>query len=72
MKKNILIIFWKGAEDDFKKRLPSKLIRMNEKIRKEIFQKGKGNNDDLLYSKIKDRIMISYNSGIFSLPKVNK
>lgn len=45
---------------------------MNEKIKKEIFQKGKGNNDDLLYSKIKDRILISYNSSIFSLPKINK
>lgn len=69
---NKLVIFWKGYEDVLKKRLPSTMIRLNEKLRREIYQKGKGKNDEGNYSKIKDRIMISYNASIFSLPKVQE
>lgn len=69
---NKLVIFWKGYEDALKKKLPSTMIRLNEKIRKEIYQKGKGKYDESYYSRIKDRIMISYNASIFSLPKVEE
>lgn len=67
---NKLIIFWKGFEDALKKKLPSKMIRLNESIRRSVFDKGKGKNDETCYNKIKYRMMISYNSGIFSLPKI--
>lgn len=66
---NKLVIYWKGFEEALKKRLPATMIRLNEKLRSEIYQKGKGQNDEKYYLKIKDRIMISYNSSIFSLPK---
>lgn len=69
---NKLVIFWKGFEDALKKKLPSTMIRLNDKLRKEIFQKGKGKNDEGYYSKIKDRIMISYNANIFSLPRLTE
>ena len=68
--KNKLVIFWKVYEDALKRKLPSTMIRLNEQIRKEIYEKGKGKYDDGYYSKIKNRIMISYNSDIFSLPKI--
>lgn len=69
---NKLVIFWKGFVDVLNRRLPSTTIRLNEKLRREIFQKGKGINDESYYSKIKDRIMISYNANIFSFPKLQE
>lgn len=65
-----LVVFWKGYEEALKKKLPSTVIRLNERIKRDLFEKGKGNNDDSYYEKIKYRIIISYNSSIFSLPKV--
>lgn len=67
---NKLVIFWKGFEDALKKKLPSKMIRLNESIKRKVFDKGRGKYDDSYYGKIKSRIMISYNSKIFSLPKL--
>ena len=69
---NKLIIFWKGFEEALKKKLPSKMIRLNESIRRKVFDKGKGKYDETYYAKIKNRMMISYNSIIFSLPKVKE
>lgn len=48
------------------------MIRLNEKLRRYIYEKGKGKNEEDYYAKIKERIMISYNSSIFSLPKVKE
>lgn len=67
---NKLIIFWKGFEEALKKKLPSKMIRLNESIRRKVFDKGRGKYDETYYVKIKNRMMISYNSHIFSLPKL--
>ena len=68
---NKLIIFWKGYEDALKRRLPAKLIRINEEIRRRLFDKGKGKYTEKEYIAIKERIIISYNSDIFSLPKIS-
>lgn len=67
---NKLVIFWKGFEDALKKKLPSKVVRLNESIKRMVFDKGRGKYDENYYKKIKNRIMISYNSNIFSLPKL--
>ena len=67
---NKLVIFWKGFEDALKKKLPSKVVRLNESIKRMVFDKGRGKYDETYYKKIKTRIMISYNSNIFSLPKL--
>ena len=67
---NKLVIFWKGFEDALKKKLPSKVVRLNESIKRVVFDKGRGKYDENYYKKIKNRIMISYNSNIFSLPKL--
>ena len=45
-------------------------LKPNDIIRKKIFEKGKRESSENDYSNIKDRILISYNSNIFSLPKV--
>lgn len=68
---NKLIIFWKGYEDVLRKRLPATVIRLNEEIRRKIFEKGNsGKYGEDVYDRIRERIIVSYNSGIFSLPKV--
>lgn len=67
---NKLVFFWKGFEDALKKKLPSKVVRLNESIKRMVFDKGRGKYDENYYKKIKNRIMISYNSNIFSLPKL--
>lgn len=69
---NKLIIFWKGFENALEKKLPSKTIRLNERIKRELFNKGRGKYDESYYEKIKNRMMISYNSKIFSLPKIKE
>lgn len=69
---NKLIIYWKGYEEILKKKIPSTTIRLNEKIRRNIFEKGKGKMNDSHYLNIKERIIISYNSSIFSLTKANE
>ncbi|MBQ7359522.1 MAG: hypothetical protein IJW63_05460 [Lachnospiraceae bacterium] len=69
---NKIIIFWKGYEDALRRKLPSAVIRLNEKIKRNFFEKGKGQYEESLYSEIKDRIMISYNSNIFSLSRVEE
>lgn len=38
----------------------------------ELFDKGRGKYDESRYEKIKNRMMISYNSKIFSLPKIKE
>lgn len=67
---NKLVIFWKGFEDALKKKLPSKVVRLNESIKRMVFDKGRGKYDETYYKKIKNRMMISYNSNFFSLPKL--
>lgn len=39
-------------------------------MKHQLFMKGKGEHDDNVYERIKDRIMISYNTDIFEFKKV--
>ena len=65
-KNNKLIIYYKVFEERMIKRIPSKTIRLNNKIKKEILEKGKANNVDSVVDDIKNRIFISYNTNIFN------
>ena len=67
---NKLIIFSRVDNALLNKRLPSRLIRSNERIRRKIFEKGKGEWSESYYPAVKERILISYNANIFSFPKV--
>ncbi len=70
---NKLLIFWKDSEEILKKKLPSKLIRLNNQMKKMIFEKGKGKYGEDAFEKIQNRIMVSYNANIFNFPKlINK
>ena len=67
---NKLIIFSRVDDALLNKRFPARMIRSNEKIKRTIFEKGKGKWSEDYYSDIKKRILISYNANIFSLLKV--
>lgn len=67
---NILLIYWKGYEDALKKKLPARMVIIDNIIKRKLFDKGKGRYDETYYDSIKDRIIITYNSRIFSLPEV--
>ena len=70
---NKLIIFWKGHNEELRKKLPATIIRLNEHIRRNLFEKGKGGRyGEKEYNRIKEKIMILYNSKIFSLPKAEE
>lgn len=66
---NKLIIYWKGYEEVLKKKLPMRTIRLNNQIKKEIFDKGKGEHEDKEFNQIKDRIILSFNAEIFKFSK---
>ena len=66
--RNKLIIFWCVDESYLRKKLPAKIIRLNNQIKRMVFEKGQASYDDAFYNKVKARIMISYNASIFSFP----
>lgn len=63
---NKLIIFYKGYEERLKRKIPADTIRLNNRIKKDILQKGGADIEDPDIEKIKDRIFISYNANIFN------
>lgn len=66
---NKVVIFMKGYEDVFTKKMPSKTIRLKNSIKRRFFEQGRGNFNEEMYEEVKDRIMISYNSDIFNFNK---
>lgn len=69
-KNNKLIIYYKGFEEIMNKKIPSRTIRLNNSIKKDILEKGKTNNVDSVVDDIKNRIFISYNANIFNFSDI--
>ena len=70
---NKLIIFVKGYNEKLRKKIPSSTIRLSDKLKTEITNQGNLKTDSASsLEKIKDRIMISYNSDIFTFPDLIK
>lgn len=67
---NKLIIYKLEETSALDRMLPSKIIRLDDSIRRLVFERGKGQYGDEVYNEIKDRIMISYNDSIFSFSKL--
>lgn len=70
---NRLIVFYKGFEDNLRKRIPGKTIRLSDQLKTNIINQGnlKFDNSASL-TKLKSRIMISFNSDIFTFPDLIK
>ena len=67
---NKLIIFYKGYEEKLQRKNPAITIRLNNRIKKDILQKGGAEMENPNIEKIKERIFISYNTDIFNFKKI--
>lgn len=67
---NKLIIYYKGFDNELKKRFPSNTIRLNNKLKKEILEKGGIDINNSHFDDLKNRIFISYNSNIFNFKEI--
>lgn len=67
---NKLIIYYKGFDNELKKRFPSNIIRLNNKLKKEILEKGGKDIEDSNVEDLKNQIFISYNSNIFNFKEI--
>lgn len=65
-----LIIYARKDAELFKRKIPGRIIRAREEIRQLFWVRGKGKNNEAVFEKIKQRILIIFNSTIFSFPKV--
>jgi hypothetical protein len=68
--KNNRLIIYRKSQDNKPKKSSGATIRDKEKVRREIFEKGRGNFDEKIYDSIRDRIMVVFNSYIFNFHKV--
>lgn len=64
-----LIIYSRADEKYFKRRIPTQVIRVREKVRRDFWKKGRGNQADSVYSDISARLFVVFNSKIFGFPK---
>lgn len=72
MRQNVnrkLIIYTRVDEKYLKKRIPTYIIREIEKVKRDLFKKGSGDQADTVYDDISSRIFVVFNSKIFGFPK---
>lgn len=66
---NILIVFWRGLEEELKNRLPVKIIRQDNKLKSLIIDKSEVKYTQAQIERIKKQMFMSFNSDIFSFTK---
>jgi len=70
---NKLILFYKGFEDNLRKKIPGKIIRLSDQLKTNMINQGNLKSDTpSVLAKLKSRIMISFNSDIFTFPDLIK
>lgn len=67
-----LIIYTREDKKLLERKIPTQVIRARERVRKEFWQKGKGNNEEAIFQNVSSRIFVIFNSEIFNLPKAMK
>lgn len=67
---NKLIIFYKGYSDELNKKLPAKTIRLNNRLKRKLLEKGGMDINDPDIEKVKRKIFISYNANIFNFKEM--
>lgn len=68
--RNKLVIYYKGYEEKLNRKLPANTIRLNNKLKREILEKGGANMESNNLDKIKQQIFISYNANIFNFKEI--
>lgn len=70
---NKLILFYKGFEDNLRKKIPGKIIRLSDQLKTNMINQGNLKLDTPnALARLKSRIMISFNSDIFTFPDLIK
>ncbi len=67
---NKLVIYYKGYKEELDRKLPVNTIRLNNKLKQEILEKGGTDVENLDLDKVKQRIFISYNANIFNFKEI--
>lgn len=67
---NKLIIYYKDHNNELERKLPVNIIRLNNRIKREILEKGGANIKNLDIDQVKERIFIAYNSQIFRFKEI--
>lgn len=67
---NKLVIYYKGYNDELDRKLPVNTIRLNNRLKWEILEKGGADVKSSNIDKVKERIFISYNSDIFNFKEI--
>ena len=67
---NKLVIYYKGYNDELDRKLPVNTIRLNNRLKREILEKGGADVKSSNIDKVKERIFISYNSDIFNFKEI--
>lgn len=65
-----VLIYIRVEENLIRRRIPTFVIRTRERVRRDFWEKGKGNRDEDTYPKIQSRILVVFNSKIFSFPRI--
>lgn len=66
-----LIIYAKEDPSLFKRGIPTYVIRAREKVRREFWNKGKGIQSEDIFGRVQSRIIVIFNSKIFSFPRIS-
>lgn len=67
---NKLLIHYKGYEEELNRKLPIKTIRLNNRLKREILEKGGADMENPNIDKVKNRIFISSNANIFNFKEI--
>lgn len=68
--KNKLVIYYKGYKEELNRKLPVNTIRLSNRLKKEILEKGGADMENPNIDKVKQRIFISYNANIFNFKEI--
>ena len=67
---NKLIIYYKGYKEVLDRKLPVNTIRLNNRLKQAMLEKGGADMDNPNLDKVKQRIFISYNANVFNFKEI--
>lgn len=68
--RNKLVIYYKGYKEELNRMLPVNTIRLNNRLKLEVLEKGGADMDSPNLDKVKQRIFISYNADVFNFKEI--
>lgn len=68
--RNKLVVYCKGYEKELNRKLPANTIRLSNKLKREVLEKGGADMESPDVDKLKQRIFITFNSNIFNFKEL--